>query len=165
MVVDADDCVSKYLAEFVEPHHQGDGWFFNKGYEYKDGSNFIYFRTEKFYLHCGTSNIIRYDFCQIPENPETIEEEKLSIYAAPHHKILKIMAKRGAMIDPLPFAGAVYIINNGENNYSRGRSLLEGLYNYKEAILIAKEVYKGFNSKFLTRAIRDEFGLYDTKIG
>ncbi|MEP0811676.1 hypothetical protein [Coleofasciculus sp. FACHB-SPT9] len=32
MLVDADDCVSKHLAEFVNQHPQSKGWFVDKGY-------------------------------------------------------------------------------------------------------------------------------------
>jgi len=46
MPVDADDCLSKHLAEFVNRNSHCNGWFINKGYEYQEGSRLIYLRQE-----------------------------------------------------------------------------------------------------------------------
>jgi len=54
MPVDADDCLSKHLAEFVNRNSHCNGWFINKGYEYQEGSRLIYLRQEDFFVRCGT---------------------------------------------------------------------------------------------------------------
>ena len=44
MIVDADDCVNKRLAEFVEKNPNKNGWFINKGYLYTEGNKFLFKR-------------------------------------------------------------------------------------------------------------------------
>jgi hypothetical protein len=46
MFVDADDCVSKHLAKFVNGNKECNGWFVNKGYKYKEGNNLIYLKRD-----------------------------------------------------------------------------------------------------------------------
>ena len=58
MIVDADDCVSKNIAELVNQNPQSNGWFVNQGYVYQTGSKFIYLRRKAFNKLCGTSNIV-----------------------------------------------------------------------------------------------------------
>ena len=48
MVVDADDCVSRHLAQFVLDHAQDDGWYINEGYMYREGSKDIYVKVSQF---------------------------------------------------------------------------------------------------------------------
>lgn len=160
MKVDADDCVSKYLAEFVAQQPQANGWVINRGYEYKDGSRFIYLRKNNFHIHCGTANIIKYELLEFPEQHETMDFKSISSYSIPHSRMIDIMAKKGTPIKPLPFAGAVYIIKHGENTEPRVRKYSNFFRDYKEAILISKEIYRGISSKILTPSIRTEFGLY-----
>ena len=51
MFVDADDCVSRRLATFVEHNNQEDGWFIQSGYKYQEGSENIYYKRRKFLSH------------------------------------------------------------------------------------------------------------------
>lgn len=151
-LVDADDCVSKHLAEFVSHHPQVNGWFMNKGYEYKDGSQRIYLRSKNFHHLCGTCNIVKYDL---------LDHDCLRL----HNKVEENMKKKGLSLKELPFIGAVYVTENGENvspphNYGK-REILEKLCNPREFLLFnAKEAYKRMNSRPLTKAICDEYGIY-----
>ncbi|WP_198954124.1 hypothetical protein [Moorena bouillonii] len=49
MNVDADDCLSKQLAEFVRHNLRGNGWFINRGYKYRDGEDCLYLKRKQFY--------------------------------------------------------------------------------------------------------------------
>lgn len=144
MFVDADDCVSKHLAEFVNQHSNSNGWFINKGYKYREGSNFIFVRSNNFYHVSGTCNIIKYELNELPETPEY---NRGCGYYKPyivHRRISSILAQRGTPIEPLPFAGAVYIVENGENLSA---------HKYKPTFNL-------LNCRPLTKAIKDEFSLY-----
>lgn len=159
MKVDADDCVSKHIAAFVEQNIQSNGWLVNSGYEYRHGSRFIYRRTQDFYRHCGTSTIINYQLLNLPENPETLEYDKLIKYHLPHSRTDRILQHRGITLDYLPFNGAVYAIKNGENTYPRDRNFFTSFSRPQEMILYLKEKYKLLNSRPLNQAICAEFGL------
>src|ERR687886_110512 len=158
MFVDADDCVSNHLAEFVNQNSQGNGWFLNRGYEYQEGNNFIYWRKKDFHRKCGTSNIVRHDLIA---PPESVKLESIDWDFLYHQDIVEAMKKRGTPLDELPFEGAIYVQENGENICNQSQVLKEMLhFNPKEIILFyARRAYKSFTSKRLTKSIRDEFGL------
>jgi hypothetical protein len=61
MFVDADDCVSKHLAEFVSQHLEHNGWYTDKGYQYNEQSKILKIRNRNFHLRTGTSHIVKFD--------------------------------------------------------------------------------------------------------
>ena len=160
MFVDADDCVSKYLAEFVSKNYQCNGWFVDKGYEYQDGSKRIDIRGKDFYKVCGTSSILNYHLHNFPEK---VKDEHLHEYYISHPKIREIMAKKKTPIEPLPFLGAVYVSAKNRENITLQESFLEKLNSNPRKILrpVKKAVFQVVNSKYLTNPIREEFGIYD----
>lgn len=166
MFVDADDCVSNRLAEFVARNRQSNGWYFKKGYMYQDGSKIMRIMRKGFHNYCGTSNIIKYDLFDLPANFHENEclKEKLDeneyikhIFDCYRHRdIIGTLAQKRANIEPLPFPGGVYIINN-ENTYfgvdDRGRKI-----SLKSRFLQMKAV---LDNRWLTKSLRNEFGLYN----
>lgn len=157
MIVDADDCVSKHLAEFVKQNPQSNGWFVNKGYVYQRGSKLIYLRKKHFNKLCGSCNIIRYDLHELPENIDT-DYPELNQYYHNHKLPEDILMQRGNPIKPLPFTGAVYVVGNSENIYLQNASMFRE--NNKDKG-IAFQIKYLLNYRFLTGGIREEFGLYD----
>lgn len=153
MFVDADDCVSKYLSEFVSQNSQKNGWFLNRGYIYQEGSRFINIKRNNFYKWCGTCNIIKYELQDLPEST-TVNYQDFNSYSSSHAALKEKMSQNRTPIEALPFAGAVYIISHGEN--IEGSSKLvrpkEILPRIKNTIL---------NCRYLTNSIRNEFGLYN----
>jgi len=157
MNVDADDCVSKHLAKFVEQNPQENGWFVNKGYLFQDGNKFVYLKWKNFNRCCGTSNIIRYNLLDLPENlPESIKDHSSikSKYIA-HYAVANKLAQQGTPIKPLPFAGASYIIGHQDSDSSNTFDRLvppKTLPHHLKRIVC--------NYRPLTSSIRDEFGIY-----
>ena len=157
MIVDADDCVSKRLAEFVNQNPQSNGWFVNKGYVYQAGSKFIYLRRKAFNKLCGTSNIIKYELHNLPDDISQ-DYPEINLYYERHQDVENKMAQSGKPIKALPFIGAVYTVGNQENIYLRDSSLfLEK--NQDKGILWKLKYFLNF--QLLTTSIREEFGLYD----
>ncbi len=152
MLMDADDCVSKHLAEWVKHNRSANGWFFPKGYLYEEGHNYVFSEKKNFYLWCGSSNIIRYDLQYFPDNTED-DEIDYNHYHRPHAYIVDIMKQNGTPIEPLPFFGSVYTLAHGDNfksfaNVIRPKKMLPRL---KKVVV---------NYRPLTNSIRKEFGLY-----
>ena len=165
MKVDADDCVSTHLAQFVEDYPQANGWFFDKGYIYLEGSRNVFLKRRNFYKWSGTSNILRadlYDFNKLgsPAIPKA-DEDCLAYYVS-HHKIRETMSERGTPIKPLPFWGAVYFIGHGENSnpVNANPSNNEGLISYDRPVL---ERLKNilFFWRPLTKSQCEEFGIWN----
>lgn len=148
MVVDCDDCVSKKLAEYVDRHQDGDGWVFRKGYIYRENSKILYMNTKTFNQTTGTSVIIKYGLHKLLfENPE--------LYAHSFNVL------PGANIQPLPFVGAVYTIENGENILAN-KEITSQIINTNLMTDIGSLIKKIFKYRlvFLRKSITDEFGLY-----
>jgi hypothetical protein len=149
MGVDADDCVSRRLAEWVRTHPQTPGWFFRKGYIHPEGRRFMYLNRRNFNQTCGSSLIFRSDLrALVLENPD--------FYA--HCFNLPPLV-------PLPFPGAIYSIANGDNIYMtadttsqiRG-SMWRKLFSPALPQLM-KKLFK-YRPALVTGAVRAEFGLY-----
>jgi hypothetical protein len=154
-IVDADDCISKYLAEFVSNNTEKNGWLIRKGYWYNDGSKYIKIMRKGFERYCGTSTIIKTDLYDLPEG---LTEEELTwhIYRNYRHReIQNTLEKRGKVLETLPLIGAVYI-QHGENLLF-GQKPIQKI-SIKSRILRLKSL---LDYRILTSAIREEFGLYE----
>jgi hypothetical protein len=160
MFVDADDCVSFHLAEFISKNPHTNGWFLDSGYVYEDGSDRIYYKKEKFYLMSGTSHII---------NLSLIKDESLhSVYIDSgeplHQLVVDILASRQTPLAPLPFPGAVYIVENGENinaDQTSDRSGREDRFSsFKNMILsYPRKLRAVLGSQRLSSKLADEFSI------
>lgn len=147
MVVDADDCISKHIAEYVVKNPDCQGWFIKKGYVYQEGSRLVYLRNKAFSSLCGSGIIVKYGL--------HLQLFKNDIY---DHQMTKL--ENNMDLEPLPFAGGVYITQNGENIYlNKSRStLLKERLKSKGYIYYLRDLLQ---YKLLTKKIRQEFGLYN----
>lgn len=157
MFVDADDCISCRIADFVSCNSCVDGWFLNSGYIYQDGSNRIFYKKKNFYWLSGTSHIIKYSLlCN--ESINSIYNH--SDYAL-HQHIVKIMEESSNPLIPLPFPGAAYITENGENIYQGTPIKPEfSFFFFKELILTYPRKLRALiASQALKESIIREFSL------
>jgi hypothetical protein len=153
MVVDADDCVSKHLAKFVNQNPKSNGWFLSRGYLYPNGSQFVYLKRQDFHQWCGTCSIIRYDLQGLPERTQYDCPDIKNLHC-PHPWVVDQMIRQGTPIEPLPFAGAIYIVCHGDQDRN-----FENTIRPKEILPRLKKLL--LNYRFLTRGICEEFGLYN----
>lgn len=163
MSVDADDCISKQIAAFVNQHKPKNGWFVNSGFEYEEGNKKISIRKKDFHRLCGTCNIINYQLFNLPE--KMLPYDQLTGYdrfLGGHPLAKGDLAERGTPIEPLPFPGAIYIRDKAGESVSLQEPLSAKLKrNPKETLHgLKKFVLAPFNEKVLTDEIREEFGLY-----
>lgn len=146
MLLDGDDRISRRLAEFVHQHPQANGWFFNKGYRYASASSWIYKKTSGFHTMCGSCNIVRNDLNKIPNNPEYNRGYGYYKFYIDHAKVVKVLAEEGTPLEALPFLGAVYMVQTGENIYFDSSRLHQGIGRY-------------LNYRLVTRSLKEEFSL------
>jgi hypothetical protein len=163
MFIDADDCVSKYLAEFVNHHPNHNGWFIGKGYEYREDTQLLKIRNKNFHLRTNTSHIIKYDLLEpdLKIGFDDVKRENCVLY---HVDTTKILKARGAPLSLLPFRGVIYITDNGENMWWNQASIAAWAKNvgFKQLLrLQAGKLYQLFITRPLTNMIRDEFGIYE----
>ena len=163
MFVDADDCVSCQIADFVSRHPDDAGWYLNSGYVYEDGSQRIYRKPDNFYLMSGTSHIIKYSLlCN-----ESMNAVYTNSFAALHQLVVKVLADQQTPLAKLPFPGAIYIVENGENINADKESDRSGRESFLSAIENAilrypRKLRDLINSQKLNESIVSEYSLIDS---
>jgi len=115
MVVDADDCVSNRLAEFVSQHPKVNGWYLESGWKYREGDAHVYIKRRRFYTMSGTANIVSVRHLDLPAEPEYNRGYGYYKFYIDHQKTKQFMAERQAPMQPLPFPGATYVLATGDN--------------------------------------------------
>jgi hypothetical protein len=123
MFVDADDFVHRELAAFVHSRPGHAGWVVKRGLMYSRRRN-AYRRLRKFYRFCGTSFIVPLEAYEVPTHL-TVSATQQEIAEAFGERLEHVLEhgwafdwwrKHGRLLEPLPFAGAVYHLQNGENH-------------------------------------------------
>lgn len=163
MIVDADDCISKQIAAFVNNNPQSNGWFIDKGYEYIDGSQKIYIRRKNFYKMCGTCNIINYKLFTLPEKQKTYYDiTEYDAFLTGHSLSKEILAERGTPIQPLPFSGTIYIRDRVGESATLQDGWLTRFKRYPKEPLrgLKRLVLAPINEQNVTEHIREEFSLH-----
>lgn len=156
MVVDADDCISNKIVEYVLHHKNSEthGWYFNKGYFYKEGKKFITLNKNNFNTLCGTCTIIKPHLV-----PEMFKYEPSINY---EHS--KVSFKNGEQLKPMPFPASIYSMANGENHYM-STNMIRNLnkHNIFSIAFIKSIIRKLKRYRFmkLTLKLKNEFGLYN----
>lgn len=117
MNVDADDFVSNRLAQFVlDSGDNKNGWYVNSGFEYV-AEKYFFPIPMGFHKKCGTSHIInirKFEEYSAADIPTT------NGFFLAHAGIVDKLEKEGYLLEPLPFPGAVYCMEHGENIYAVG---------------------------------------------
>jgi glycosyltransferase involved in cell wall biosynthesis len=123
MFFDADDFVHRDIAEFVAARPGAPGWVSTRGWIYSRRRN-AYALRRKFYRHCGTSFIIPWAAYEVPPQL-TVTAGQQEIAQAFGERLERSLEHgfaydwwhgRGRVLQPLPFPGAVYHVDTGENH-------------------------------------------------
>ncbi|MCW2789727.1 MAG: glycosyltransferase family 2 protein [Aeromicrobium sp.] len=131
MIFDADDFVHRGLAEFVGKNPGQDGWVIEEGWMYSRARSAV--RPQpNFNRTCGTSFIIPFEAYGVPPELD-VTATRSEVRAAYGERISKIIgahkwadkwfADRGMHVQTLPFKGAVYHVDTGENH---SRNVMSG---------------------------------------
>ncbi len=157
MFVDADDCISKQIVEFVQQQDSNhNGWYFGQGYEYEEGKDTIFLRQQKFNQKCGTSYIFKFDLVF----PQWVEFDAITRDYQRHQMFGKYLAERGTPLSPLAFPGSIYMTDNQENIWLQKSFFTQSDRPVKEQVkFMAGNFYKRLKSQKLSEQIRQEFGI------
>lgn len=124
MLADADDFVHRDLAAFTGAHPGHAGWVMKRGLIYSRKRNAYGVRR---HLHriCGSSHIVPFDAYDVPPALTVSATQQEVAHAfhdyaeralGGHRYAYEWWADRGRHLQPLPFAGAVYHVDHGENH-------------------------------------------------
>jgi len=124
MFVDADDFVSRRLAEHVRLNPSAPGWYFESGLMYSGQFKIAEVR-DRFWSYCGTSHVLRYDLLPVGIDLSaamsfesvlnSLERFYIQRILGCHLDYSSYLAKRGLELASLPFKGAVWHTDTGEN--------------------------------------------------
>lgn len=126
MIFDADDFVHRGLASFAGENPGQDGWVIKEGWMYSRARSA--FRPQPdFNRTCGTSFIIPFEAYGVPPDLD-VRATRSEVRAAYGERLSKVIgahkwaeewfAAHGRQLQPLPFKGAVYHVDTGENHSS-----------------------------------------------
>ncbi|MEO0526419.1 MAG: hypothetical protein AAFZ89_04295 [Bacteroidota bacterium] len=154
MVVDSDDCISNKIAAFIHTEDGSvPGWYVDKGYNYKEGSKYILLKKRTFNHLCGSCIIIK---------PELFEQ----LFATEpflHYSHEKTVLSNNSKLVPLPFAGAIYSMANGENIFmSSGHAkgvIKRYVFNVGKYFQLLEKVYK-YRVRIINKKFERSFGFY-----
>jgi len=117
-LLDADDLVHPRLVEHVTGSGERAGFVMTRGYmldaatgalAYHGENRLRYPRSARFCSHCGSSSLIRMDL----RAPGAARAPLLD--RGPHARAMHAAAAYGLRLRKLPFAGAIYVVNHGDN--------------------------------------------------
>jgi len=124
MIFDADDFVHQDLAAFTRDSPGQSGWVVEEGWMYSRLRN-AYRAQSQFNRTCGTSFIIPFSAYGVPVEL-TVSADQAEVAAAFDERLPNILgahrnavdwhAAHGRSLAPLPFRGAVYHVDTGENH-------------------------------------------------
>jgi hypothetical protein len=142
MPVDADDFVHREIAAFAHAAPSSPGWVVTRGWVYSRARN-AYALRRKFFHICGTSFIVPFDAYEVPPDL-TVSATQQEIAQAFGERMENLVEhgyafdwwrEHGRRLEPLPFAGAVYQVETGENhagNVLVGPALPYGSHLYRD---------------------------------
>ncbi|WIM88712.1 glycosyltransferase family A protein [Candidatus Mycobacterium wuenschmannii] len=137
MPIDADDFVHRDMVAFVRDRPGHTGWVVKRGWVYSRARN-AYRLRRRFYRVCGTSFIIPFDAYEVPAEL-TVSSTQRDIAEAFGERLEQILEhgyaydywrKHGRTLTGLPFPGAVYHMDTGENH--SGNELFGPALPYRE---------------------------------
>jgi len=125
MFVDADDFVHRDIAAYVHDHTGSPGWVIRRGYVYSRSRNAYALRRRLFRI-CGTSFILPFEAYGVPDDllvtssqdqvADALGDDALQHVIGEHRYALEWWREHGRELEPLPFPGAVYHVDTGENH-------------------------------------------------
>lgn len=133
MVMDDDDLVSRDLTKYVRDNSGPNGWFLNKGYGIDPNGAFA-MSIDRFHKTSGSSHIVRADLYPLPDKDDESFRKYVMVWLGAHGGITELFEAIGKPLEPLPFYGAVYMVNN-PNSHSNSNSMLRQYVLNKNSLL------------------------------
>jgi len=129
MIFDADDFVHRGLASMVSAQPRHPGWVIRDGWMYSRARN-AFVPQADFNRTCGTSFVVPFEAYGVPDDltvhasqREIADgyDDRLSEIMGAHRNAETWYRDHGRVLEPLPYRGAVYHVDTGENH--SGKSL------------------------------------------
>ncbi|HLP36083.1 glycosyltransferase family A protein [Lacibacter sp.] len=152
MALDADDLLSNRFLAYMAKDAQKDkrkGWFVEKGYLYRENSNYLVKVPKNMRFLNGSTHILHSDLVKIPDfaSLDWLDYNLFTDHGWIKHRLEEYY---GALLYPIPFPALVYVVHR--SNISQVGKKEFG-FNLKS---IVKRILRG---KLLTTSLREEFNI------
>lgn len=156
MVVDSDDLISNKIVSFVESQDSNSvGWYINKGYNYKEGANYLFYKNKTFNHLCGSSVIIRADLVN-----ELFRQKPYLFF------VHETMGTSQGKFKEVPFPAGVYSTANGENHYMTSgyasKIISRYLFDVRKYLELLGKLSK-YRIRFIGKKFKKSFNFYQVK--
>jgi hypothetical protein len=120
---DADDFVSKRLVSYIQSQTPGGSWYIDEGFSCSASTGVVAPEPD-LHLKCGTSLIFGIDDLAIPDVDPTDhgavlaatgKDYYVNVFGS-HRQAFKRLKTAGGLLRAIPFPGAVYLLDTGENH-------------------------------------------------
>jgi hypothetical protein len=114
MAVDADDLVSNRLVSFVRTDADPNGYILKDGYEF-DCARGLIRAAPRFNRLCGSSAIVKFE---VEDLPIAADDQRPCYFSRFSNHVFweAVAAADSRRLKRLPFRGAIYMMNNGDNH-------------------------------------------------
>jgi hypothetical protein len=157
MLLDADDCISASLVQYVTENKICNGWFIKSGFEYPDGGKIVYVRDRDMHHRTSSSFIVKRELLnKYADLPLELVDAKFLF----HQNILDTLENDEVFLQPFPFPGVVYIVDHGDNLYTNRKMRFLSVRSPMDFIRIyGGAIKRKFIARPLSDKIRSEFSL------
>jgi len=145
------------LVDFVLRDDNRCGYIIRDGYKFDQTTLRLSPINGNFDKACGSSAILYFSPSDLPDEANDPKEYKCDKFLN-HTTFLADSHRLGRPFDPIPFPGAVYLFNNGENHSIRSGNVktTRGL---TMSVMLKRVANTVVASRRISTAIRMEFGL------
>ena len=157
MLMDADDLVSRRIVEFVHKENHPNGWIITTSYDWPAGSKWMRKNPE---FNCGTNAVLNANQVDFPQSTDPEERNRCIALRAGHGTIAQVMQERNTPLGVMPFCGAMYISDHGDNDsHFGGKKAIPRWYLSKTQW--RRRIYRWSQQRPMTNAIRRDFSMMD----
>lgn len=164
MIVDADDCVHREVASFVNAHQDEPGWYIDKGYRYIDRRKRILPIDKDFDKICATSIIVKPSVYNLPTkiDYDPVRYNSLLKNFIWHSKAKQHLLDQNIYLKPLPFRGAIYIEPSNKDSLFNQRGLLNKFIENPKMLVspLKKSLFYFTKSNLFDDRMQLEFNFY-----
>jgi hypothetical protein len=156
MMVDADDCINRKVVEWVVSHDPEQSWVIERGYCYSEGHRLVRL-IPRFDQLCGTSIIARLQTRDFPIDMLAPRGSYFDYLIDGHPNAAEYLRNHGRPVSKLPFPGAVYVKDTGENWSGRKPAGLRYMG-------VRTHVQRLSQIRPFTPSIKNDFGIYPIQL-
>ena len=160
MSIDSDDLISNKIVSYIMENNDNgrvSGWFIEKGYIHKHGSNYLIKQPNKMWALNGSTHIVREDYLPNP-NHDSMKYNDFNFFTSHGFIKTKLQRYHGCELQPVPFPATIYVA------HSSNLSFINDIVNFKVGNSFKKIVKTLLRYKRINNTLNTEFNIMPTEV-